>query len=100
MPGYQAPADTVAMSQEIMAVLIGACRKADIPSAETPFGSHLDNHRHWAPDPTAPTAILRQAMTFWTRLHGVLSLELAGHFTGMDIDVALLYADEVDSLLR
>ncbi|MEW1838788.1 TetR/AcrR family transcriptional regulator [Nonomuraea angiospora] len=100
VPGYQAPADTVAMSQEIMSVLIAAHRKADIPSPETPFAAHLDSHRHWSPDPTAPAAVLRQAMTFWTRLHGVLSLELAGHFTGMGIDVALLYADEVDSLLH
>ncbi|MEV6039145.1 TetR/AcrR family transcriptional regulator [Nonomuraea sp. NPDC052116] len=98
VPGYQAPADTVAMSQEIMSVLIAAYRTADIPSPETPFAAHLDSHRHWSPDPTVPAAVLRQAMTFWTRLHGVLSLELAGHFTGMDIDVALLYADEVDSL--
>ncbi|MBM7773829.1 hypothetical protein JOD54_004033 [Actinokineospora baliensis] len=29
------------------------------------------------------------------RLHGVLSLELAGHFTGMGFDPALLIADEL-----
>ena len=35
---------------------------------------------------------------FWTRLHGALSLELSGHFTGMGIDPAQLYAAEVDAM--
>ncbi|MDR3031991.1 MAG: WHG domain-containing protein, partial [Kitasatospora sp.] len=38
------------------------------------------------------------ALVFWTRLHGVLSLELAGHFTGMELDADLLYASEAQSL--
>ncbi|MFV2018871.1 TetR-like C-terminal domain-containing protein [Micromonospora sp. LOL_023] len=32
-------------------------------------------------------------------MHGVLSLELAGHFTGMGIDPAQLFAAEVDGIL-
>lgn len=47
----------------------------------------------------SPPAALHRALAFWTRLHGVLSLELAGHFTGMAFDPALLYAAEVESLL-
>jgi hypothetical protein len=39
-----------------------------------------------------------RALTFWTRLHGTLYLELAGHFHGMDIDPALYYAAELDEL--
>ncbi|MGW4118543.1 hypothetical protein [Nocardia sp. NPDC004711] len=31
-------------------------------------------------------------------MHGVLSLELAGHFNGMDFDPAHLFAAELDSL--
>ncbi|QRK09922.1 WHG domain-containing protein [Archangium violaceum] len=38
-------------------------------------------------------------MRFWTRLHGLLSLELLGHFAVMGIDPALLYTAEVDALL-
>lgn len=47
----------------------------------------------------APAPVLRHALTFWTRLHGVLSLELAGHFTGMGFDPAQLFAAELDGLL-
>ncbi|PYC69045.1 TetR family transcriptional regulator [Streptomyces tateyamensis] len=44
------------------------------------------------------TATPHQALTFWTRLHGVLSLELAGHFTGMDFSPAAFYEAEVAAL--
>ncbi|GAA3671901.1 TetR/AcrR family transcriptional regulator [Nonomuraea antimicrobica] len=100
VPGYRAPADTTAISNEIMTVLIDAFRKAGVPSAGSPLEAHLDGHREWVADPSVPAAVLRRALTFWTRLHGVLSLELAGHFGGMGIDPSLLFADEVDGLLR
>ncbi|MEV6335400.1 TetR-like C-terminal domain-containing protein [Nocardia vinacea] len=70
---------------------------ADLPA--TPFDTHLENHRRWAADHSVPTATLHRAVSFWTRLHGVLSLELAGHFTGMEFDPALLFADELDTLI-
>ncbi|WP_067824480.1 TetR/AcrR family transcriptional regulator [Nocardia inohanensis] len=77
IPGYHAPADTTEISDRIMTLLIEVL-------AETP-------------SPTPPS---RRALAFWTRLHGVLSLELAGHFTGMRIDPAGLYTEELDSLLQ
>lgn len=43
--------------------------------------------------------LLRRAVTFWTRVRGVLSLELAGHFAGIGFDPAVLFADKVDALL-
>lgn len=75
VPGYHAPDDITTIASEIMAVLLDAC--AALPS-----------------DPG-----LHGALTFWTRLHGVLSLELAGHFTGMAFDPERFYATEVDALL-
>ncbi|WP_040810635.1 TetR/AcrR family transcriptional regulator [Nocardia concava] len=71
VPGYHAPADTTAISDEIMTVLLEA----------------LDSNTG-------------RALSFWTRVHGVLSLELAGHFNGMAFDPAVLFADEVDQLSR
>ncbi|WP_329566237.1 TetR/AcrR family transcriptional regulator [Kitasatospora sp. NBC_01266] len=76
VPGYRAPEDTARIAAEIMAHLLDAC------AAEHP----------------APSSALGRALAFWTRLHGVLSLELAGHFTGMGFDPAVLYADEVRAL--
>ncbi|MGY1898064.1 TetR-like C-terminal domain-containing protein [Nocardia gipuzkoensis] len=56
-------------------------------------------NRRWAEDLSVPTTTLHRAVSFWTRLHGVLSLELAGHFTGMEFDPALLFADELNTLV-
>ncbi|MGW2583359.1 TetR/AcrR family transcriptional regulator [Streptomyces virginiae] len=97
VPGYHAPADITAIASELMSVLLDACAA---PAAEPhAFEDHLATHRAWADrHPDAPPAALRQALAFWSRLHGVLSLELAGHFTGMGLDPALLFQAEVDAL--
>ncbi|KFZ78113.1 TetR family transcriptional regulator [Amycolatopsis sp. MJM2582] len=98
VPGYHAPEDTTAISSEVMAVLLEACRAIPVDGPETPFDKHLDGHRDWAGDDPAPSATLHRALAFWTRLHGVLSLELAGHFTGMKFDPDLLISAELDDL--
>ncbi|MFY1685560.1 TetR/AcrR family transcriptional regulator [Micromonospora sp. WMMD730] len=99
VPGYHAPDDTTAISAEIMATVVDAYRSRDVPPSGRRIEAHLDDHRGWIADPTVPAATLRQALAFWTRVHGVLSLELAGHFAGMGFDPALLFDDEIDDLL-
>ncbi|OPG10733.1 TetR family transcriptional regulator [Streptomyces sp. GKU 895] len=98
VPGYQAPDDTTAISSEIMATLLDACAASPSSGPATPFDAHLEDHRDWADGHPAPPAALHRALAFWTRLHGVLSLELAGHFTGMGIDPAQLFAAELADL--
>ncbi|MFD6284650.1 TetR/AcrR family transcriptional regulator [Streptomyces sp. NPDC060205] len=98
VPGYHAPDDITDIVREIMATLLDACAALPSDSPATPFGSHLQEHRRWAGDHPAEPAALHRALTFWTRLHGVLSLELAGHFTGMGFDPALFFAAELEEL--
>lgn len=103
VPGYHAPDDITGIAREIMTSLLDAV-VALPPTAlatpiATPFAVHLETHRPWAEGHPAPASALHRALTFWTRLHGVLSLELAGHFTGMGFDPGLLYAAELDALL-
>ncbi|NEB00391.1 TetR/AcrR family transcriptional regulator [Streptomyces sp. SID13726] len=98
VPGYQAPADTTAIAAEIMAILLDACAALPPSGPPTPFAVHLETHRDWAAGHPAPPEVLDRALTVWTRLHGVLSLELAGHFTGMGLDPALLYDAEAAGL--
>ncbi|MGW5472412.1 TetR/AcrR family transcriptional regulator [Streptomyces chartreusis] len=98
VPGYHAPDDTTAISSEIMATLLDACAALPADGPATPFDEHLEGHRDWARGHPAPAAALHRALTFWTRLHGVLSLELAGQFTGMGLDPAQLFAAELDDL--
>ncbi|MFJ1776377.1 TetR/AcrR family transcriptional regulator [Streptomyces anulatus] len=98
VPGYHAPEEITGISQEIMADLLTACAALEPDAPATPFAAHLADHRDWAGDHPAPPAALHRALTFWTRLQGVLSLELAGHFTGMAFDPALLFEAEIDGL--
>ncbi|MGW2377665.1 TetR/AcrR family transcriptional regulator [Kitasatospora sp. NPDC001683] len=107
VPGYHAPDDTTAIASEIMGTLLDAARSTAGPARHdaddhpgTPLEAHLAEHRHWAGDHPAPPAALRRALHFWTRLHGILSLELAGHFTGMGFDPAQLYTDELHHLTQ
>jgi AcrR family transcriptional regulator len=99
VPGYHAPEDTAKISMEIMAVLIEASAVRPATGSATPFDAELEKHRAWAGESAAPAAALSRALSFWTRIHGVLSLELAGQFAGMGFDPALLFADEVERLL-
>ncbi|HEX3786051.1 MAG TPA: TetR/AcrR family transcriptional regulator [Pseudonocardiaceae bacterium] len=99
VPGYHAPEDTTAISSEVMAVLVEAAGTPSTDEPATPFEAHLAHHREWARSHPVPVTTLHRALSFWTRLHGVLSLELAGHFVGMKFDADLLIADELNSLL-
>ncbi|WP_034089551.1 TetR/AcrR family transcriptional regulator [Streptacidiphilus albus] len=98
VPGYRAPEDTTRIAREIMTVLLDACTaQQPAPTPTSPLDAHLSEHRAWAGAHPAPPSALRRALTFWTRLHGVLSLELAGHFTGMGFDPTELYNAETET---
>lgn len=109
VPGYHAPDDTTDLARETMAFVLDACAalpQAALPgspgspgSSEVPFAVHLGQYSAWAGDRPAPPAVLHRALSFWTRLHGALSLELAGQFTGMGFDPALFFEAELDALV-
>ncbi|MGW7319545.1 TetR/AcrR family transcriptional regulator [Streptomyces sp. NPDC054854] len=93
MPGYRGPADLATTMSEIMSHVLGACDVA--PRRESRPGYSL---RLKPGEGLDRASALRRAVAFWTRLHGVLSLELGGHFAGMGVDPALLYEAELDLL--
>ncbi|MEU9192197.1 TetR/AcrR family transcriptional regulator [Streptomyces hundungensis] len=99
VPGYHAPDDTVLISDEIMRLILDACTALPAPPEPAPFAAHLQGRRQWAEGHPAPPAALHRALAFWTRLHGVLSLEAAGHFTGMGFDPERLFEAELEALL-
>lgn len=43
--------------------------------------------------------VLRRGLVAWTRLHGVVSLEIDGVFQSLGIDPALIYAGEIDEIV-
>lgn len=98
VPGYHAPDDVTAVASEIMTPLLDACAAIPSASAPTAFEAHLESHRQWTAGHPAPSAALHRALVVWTHLHGILSLELAGHFDEMGFDTAQLFDAEVARL--
>ncbi|WP_255406349.1 TetR/AcrR family transcriptional regulator [Mycobacterium sp. E796] len=80
IPGYRAPLDTVGEAFRPLNVL--AAIAAELLGEA-------------APDDRA----LLLATVAWARIHGVVSLELVGQFTHLDIDPARLVAGEMNHLV-
>ncbi|MEV7441849.1 TetR/AcrR family transcriptional regulator [Streptomyces sp. NPDC091204] len=96
-PGYRSPADVAALAAEIMDILVDACTA--VPDALGGAAGAPPGDGPGRPAGRSETASAqRLALFFRTRLHGVLSLELSGHFAGTEGDPALLYQAELDLL--
>lgn len=103
--GEHAPAETVPASHRGMLVILDAVAELGAVS-DTRRGSSraLDQQlERWAGsrsgDVARPPSVLRLAVATWTRLHGLISLEIEGVFTAMGVDPALLYRAETDDLV-
>jgi AcrR family transcriptional regulator len=104
VPGFQPPQErTVSAAQRLLASaiapLVPLAPETWAPSDE-PFDRELEA---WAAEngiPPMPGRLLKQAFQSWTRLHGILSLEIVGHFTSRLPDPAKLYQTEADGLIE
>ncbi|MFF1543767.1 TetR/AcrR family transcriptional regulator [Streptomyces sp. NPDC058291] len=99
VPGYHAPDDVTTVASEIMTSLLDASAETSSGGPTSPFAARLEGlGDRWADGHPAPPAALHRALAFWTRLHGVLSLELAGHFRDMGFDPAHFFTAELATL--
>lgn len=53
----------------------------------------------FADEPPLEPGVLLLGVLTWTRLHGIISLEIEGLFDQMHIDPARLYSTEIDNLI-
>jgi AcrR family transcriptional regulator len=101
LPGYDAHAQRlVDASQAAMGQLLGVLRElGDIPAAPPPepLASQLTA---WvqADDPGIGPATALRAVLTWSRLHGLVSLEIAGSFTSMGIDPGQVFEAQLATL--
>ncbi|CRK60219.1 Transcriptional regulator, TetR family [Alloactinosynnema sp. L-07] len=98
VPGFAAPPQTVEAAERALAAF--AAVFAELPDPAVPV--ELDTQvAAWlaASGADVPAAAFRRALIGWTRLHGVLSLEVSGQFTMMGIDGAMVYQVELHGLL-
>jgi hypothetical protein len=96
------PDRTVAAAQRSMDVFLGALNDSAAGDAE--LSPELAGQiRAWgerAQPPDLPAGQLYLGLLAWTRLHGLISLELGHHLAATGVDPALLYEAEVQSLLQ
>jgi AcrR family transcriptional regulator len=103
LPGYDAHGERlVGASQGAMSQLLGILREFGDgtiePSAE-PLASQL---AAWAQrqDPGTDPATALRALLIWSRLHGIVSLEIAGNFASMGIDPGQLFETQLAALTQ
>lgn len=103
--GRMAPEQTIPAAHRSMLTFLDAVAAlGPPPNAETGRAGALDRQlARWARDRPGdshlPAAILFLGVSAWTRLHGVVSLEIEGMFAAMNIDPALVFGAEVDHLI-
>jgi AcrR family transcriptional regulator len=101
--GELAPERVIPAAQRGMAVILDAI--AGLPEARSPkFGPPADLRAELATwtervgGQRLPPAALLHGVLFWSRLHGLVSLELDRHLLSMQLDPELLYRTELAQL--
>ena len=104
--GYADPPEAIAEIQAGMEILLAAPRRARRLAARRrrPRPAQPRQLRDWiaarAGGPVElPARVLRLGVLTWTRLHGIVSLELAGALGDMGLDGGLLVDAEVRAVV-
>jgi AcrR family transcriptional regulator len=95
--------ETLAVANRGMEVLIGTLAGLDGPEEADAIADELEAQlRDWSVqrdnDPVSAHN-LRLAIFTWTRLHGIVSLEISGTFAAIGVDPRLLIEAEIESVL-
>lgn len=99
LPGYHAPADTIMAAHRTMSAFLGVLPREGATAGSSTLDAQLVAWADSRGEEGMPPAALFTGLRGFTRLHGVLSLEITGQFGPMGIDPALLYRAEVESLI-
>lgn len=109
--GYTAPADTLDSARAVLGPFLGVFADARPTASVTPL---VQQTARWATSDEAVVAWVREqapglpadgfavalagALCAWPQMHGVISLEVSGQFTGMGHDGAMLLACQLGAL--
>ncbi|HEV7651839.1 MAG TPA: TetR/AcrR family transcriptional regulator [Actinophytocola sp.] len=98
IPGYEAPEHTLAAASRAMVALLSTVgedhakpRRSTLHRQVAAWGERMDY-------PGLTPRQLHWGLAVWSRLHGYISLEVAGQFALTEIDPELLYRAELDAL--
>jgi AcrR family transcriptional regulator len=99
--GEVAPDRVIPAAQRGMAVILEAIAGLpEAPAPQLPAGlrAELDTWTARVGGPPRPPEVLVRGVLFWSRMHGLLSLELDRHLASMQLDPELLYRAELSEL--
>ncbi|MEV6638588.1 TetR/AcrR family transcriptional regulator [Amycolatopsis sp. NPDC051371] len=90
----------VPAAQRCMNVFLGVVAEAGEPvAAALPAALDKQLRRRHGDQHRIPAAVLHFGLVWWSRLHGLISLELGQHLAATGVDTALLYRTEIDAML-
>jgi AcrR family transcriptional regulator len=117
VPRYEAPAETIALARDVLTPFItvlsaagGSRENPELVAEPAAWMAADPSVSSWVRQAYAPEAaaepqtaadqagVLASVFRLWTRMHGVVSTEAAGTFTGMGLSPATLLAAEVEAL--
>ena len=101
LPGYDAHAQRlVDASQAAMNQLLGVLRELGDHTAPAPPQPLASQLTAWAlaHDPSISPSTALRAVLIWSRLHGLVSLEIAGNFASMGIDPGQVFEAQLSAL--
>ena len=101
--GELAPERVIPEAQRAMEVILDAIEglpKSRKPTPDPPaeLRAELETWTTRVGGRVRPPAILLHGVIFWSRVHGMISLELDGHLASMQLDAELLYRSELAAL--
>lgn len=101
--GLMSPERILPAAQRTMTVLTAAVAEFGPPEGSALPESLVDQLQAWrasrAGSATLSPEMLHLSVVAWTRLHGIVALEIEGVFRSMGIDPALLYDAEVEEIV-
>jgi AcrR family transcriptional regulator len=103
LPGYDAHAERlVEASRRAMSQLLDVVREFGDGTIEPPAETLASQLAAWVhpQDPGIGPVTAWRAVLIWSRLHGIVSLEIAGNFASMGIDPGQLFETELAGLTR
>jgi AcrR family transcriptional regulator len=101
--GELAPERVIPAAQRAMAVILDAIEglprsRKPTPDLPAELRAELETWTERVGGRPRPPAVLLRGVVFWSRLHGMISLELDGHLASMQLDAGLLYRSELAAL--
>ncbi|MGP4015478.1 TetR/AcrR family transcriptional regulator [Saccharopolyspora sp. 5N708] len=102
VPGFRAPELTFGLADRAIRPILEALAELapdELPAQRCALEQQLAQWRELRGAPLLPPAVLQRGLQAWSRLHGMVSLEVQGQFVGMGIDPAPLFDAEVESVI-